>query len=268
MASFICPVCRNDLSKQDNTFRCIMNHCYDVSKSGYINLLQSQKSQNHGDDKIMVRARKEFLEAGYYNKLRDAITSAVVKYCRPGDTILDAGCGECFYTSDFADKLSGSADILGIDISKNALAYAKSRNKSINRAVASIFHIPVADASCNILLNVFAPYCEAEFLRVLVDQGFYIQVIPLEDHLWSLKKAVYDKPYKNVTEEYVLNGFELVKSKEIRYKIDLRSNSDIKNLFMMTPYYYKTSEKDFKKLDLLESLTTEAEFAVLVYRKK
>jgi len=219
----------------------------------------------------MVRARKEFLEAGYYNKLRDAITAAVLKYCRSGDTILDAGCGECFYTSDFADKLSESgvtADILGIDISKNALAYAKSRNRSINRAVASIFHIPVSDGSCSILLNVFAPYCEAEFLRVLCENGYYIQVIPLENHLWSLKEAVYDNPYRNNTEEYVLNGFELVQSKEIRYKIDLRSNSDIKNLFMMTPYYYKTGEKDFRKLDSLEKLKTEAEFAVLVYRKK
>lgn len=271
MASFICPVCGKDLFISENSFKCSMNHCYDISRSGYINLLQSQKAHNHGDDKLMVRARKEFLDSGHYNRLRDAVSSDVVKYCRSGDTVLDAGCGECFYTSDFTDKLAENginADVIGIDISKNALAYAKSRNSRIKRAVASVFHLPVADKSCRILLSVFAPYCEQEFLRVISDGGYFIQVIPLENHLWSLKKAVYDNPYKNNTDEYSLNGFELIKSREIRYTINLKSNSEIKNLFMMTPYYYKTSEMDFRKLDTINELAAEAEFAVLVYRKK
>ena len=230
----------------------------------------SQKTQNHGDDKLMVRARRDFLEKGYYNKMRQALADTVNYYCKSGDTVIDAGCGECFYTSYIYDILNSygkDTTFLAIDISKNALAYAKNRNNGILRAVASIFHIPVADRSCDILLNVFAPYCENEFQRVIKKDGIYIQVIPLKDHLWSLKKAVYDVPYKNITDEYRLNGFELVKSREIKGKITLNSNDDIKNLFMMTPYYYKTSSSDYKKLDNYNSLTVETEFAILVYKR-
>ncbi len=270
MASFICPVCSGELLRKGNSYICSGNHCYDISKSGYVNLLMSQKTQNHGDDKLMVRARRDFLEKGYYNKMRTALADTVKHFCKPGDTVIDAGCGECFYTSYIYDTLRSDnidTSFLAIDISKNALAYAKHRNPDIHRAVASIFHIPVADRSCDILINVFAPYCEKEFQRVIKKDGIYIQVIPLRDHLWSLKKAVYDVPYKNVTDEYFLNGFELVKSREIKGKITLESNDDIKNLFMMTPYYYKTSAADFKKLDNYDSLTVETEFALLAYKR-
>src|SRR5574344_333642 len=158
MTSFVCPVCSGELLKKDNSYVCSNNHCYDISKSGYINLLMSQKTQNHGDDKLMVRARRDFLEKGYYSKMREALADTVNCYCKSGDTIIDAGCGECYYTSFICDVLCSSGkdiSFLGIDISKNALAYAKNRNNRILRAVASIFHIPVADRSCDILLNVF-----------------------------------------------------------------------------------------------------------------
>ena len=271
MSGFICPICREQLKHEEKNMKCSRGHCYDISRSGYTNLLMSQKSGNHGDDKIMVHARRDFLEKGYYNSLRDRISDTVKKYSFDGCTILDAGCGECFYTSDICSKLNAegiSAEILAIDISKNALACAKKRGAGISRAVASIFHIPVNDASCDIVVNVFAPFCRSEFLRILKKSGIYIQIIPLEEHLWELKQVVYDNPYKNIVHDYVIEGFELVKSSEIRKKITIESNDDIKNLFMMTPYYYKTSEKDFHKLDSISSMNVSTEFAVLAFRKK
>ncbi|MBP0977949.1 MAG: methyltransferase, partial [Oscillospiraceae bacterium] len=91
--------------------------------------------------------------------------------------------------------------------------------------------------------------------------------IPLENHLWELKEAVYDNPYKNEVKEYAIEGFELARCSELHRKINLGSCEDIKNLFMMTPYYYKTSEKDFKKLDQIDSMKVSTEFAVLAFRK-
>ena len=44
-------------------------------------------------------------------------------------------------------------------------------------------------------------------------------------------------------------------------------NREIESLFKMTPYYYKTSRTDQQKLEKLNSLTTEIEFCVLVYKK-
>ncbi|MBP0961894.1 MAG: methyltransferase domain-containing protein [Oscillospiraceae bacterium] len=271
MSGFVCPVCGLPLDRTEKSYTCAGNHCYDISKSGYVNLLLSQKGGNHGDDKIMVKARRDFLEKGYYNALRDKITDTVKKYASDGAVILDAGCGECFYTSHFYEELVREgikAEVLALDISKNALAAAKSRSKGIEKAVASIFHMPVADSSCDIIVNVFAPFCREEFLRVLKPGGIYIQTIPLEEHLFELKEIVYDNPYKNQVEPYRIDGFELAKSSELRRKVVLQTTDDIKALFMMTPYYYRTSEKDFAKLDSVASLKVSTEFAVLAFRKK
>ncbi|MBE6853067.1 MAG: methyltransferase domain-containing protein [Ruminococcus sp.] len=271
MAGFICPVCGLPLKQEDKLLKCSEKHCYDISRRGYVNLLMSQKSGNHGDDKLMVRARRDFLDSGYYDSLKNKITETVIKYSHPDFVLLDAGCGECFYTSDMQKGLKEHnipSKIFGIDISKNALSCAGERAKEINKAVASIFNIPLADASCDMIVNIFAPFCEEEFSRVLKKSGYYIQVIPLENHLWELKEIVYDTPYKNIVHDYYIDGYELVKCSEIRRKIKLASNDDIKNLFMMTPYYYKTSEKDFKKLDDKTNISVSTEFAVLTFRKK
>ena len=270
MSGFVCPVCSGALENRDKSLVCEKNHCFDLSKSGYVNLLMSQKSGNHGDDKLMVHARRDFLDKGYYSALRDKISETVIKFSHNGSVILDAGCGECYYTSHFYEKLQSagiSAAVLAVDISKNALACAKSRAKGIEKAVASIFHLPLAEASCDIIVNVFAPFCGEEFSRVLKKGGIYIQIIPLENHLWELKEAVYDNPYKNEVKEYAIEGFELARCSELHRKINLGSCEDIKNLFMMTPYYYKTSEKDFKKLDQIDSMKVSTEFAVLAFRK-
>lgn len=270
MSGFVCPICSFMLKREDKSLKCKNNHSFDISKSGYTNLLLSQKSGNHGDDKLMVRARRDFLNSGYYDFLRDKLSETVKKYSKNGYTILDAGCGECFYTADIHKVLNEagiSVGILAVDISKNALTAAKNRAEGIQRAVASIFNIPVSDNSCDIVLNVFAPFCREEFFRILKPRGIYIQVIPLKNHLIELKNAVYDKPYVNAVNEYRIDGFELIKSAELHNRIELKSNEDIKNLFMMTPYYYKTSEKDFKKLDFIETLKVRTEFAILCYRK-
>ncbi len=272
MTGFICPVCKKPLTKSDKSEKCENNHLYDISKTGYTNLLMSQKTKdkNHGDDKLMVKSRRDFLDKGYYNILLNKLSETVIQHCHDKSVILDAGCGECFYTSNIYDTLCAAGiktTMLAIDISKNALSLAKNRNPEINRSVASIFDIPVADSSCDIILNIFAPFCQSEFLRLLKVGGILIQVIPLENHLWSLKKIIYEKPYKNIVDEYSINGFEFIKNEDIKGSIEIESNQEIKNLFTMTPYYYKTSQNDFNKLNSINYLKTEIEFAVLVYRK-
>ncbi len=270
MPEFICPVCREILIRNEKTLNCSNNHSYDISKSGYVNLLMSQRSKNHGDDKLMVRARRDFLNEGYYEPLRDGLMNACLDFSGKTPVILDAGCGECYYTSGIFEHLKKNCiepEIFAIDVSKNALDCSKSRGGDIKRAVASIFNIPVQNDFCDILLNIFAPFCKDEFLRVLKPEGIFIQVIPLENHLFSLKSAVYDKPYRNNVEDFNIDGFELIRTDRITGSVFLDSPQTIKNLFMMTPYYYKTSEKDFNKLDLVSSLNIETEFGIIIYRK-
>ena len=184
--------------------------------------------------------------------------------------MLDAGCGEGYYTAEMAKTLREREyrpKVAGIDISKAALQEAAKRDRETEYAVASCFHLPVAGESVDLLLSVFAPYCGEEFLRVLKPDGQFIMVIPLENHLYGLKEAIYEKPYRNEVKPYELEGFRLVDCRELRYEMTVRGQ-EIESLFMMTPYYYKTGAADQQKLLAKTELTTPVEFAVLRYEKK
>lgn len=272
MSSFICPVCKNELLIHDKVLSCNNNHCFDISKHGYVNLLQSQKqsSKRHGDDKLMVCARKDFLDGGYYNTLLKKVLNVVDKYAKDNIRILDAGCGECWYTANIMAHLKKkniTASVCGIDIARDALIIGKRRSNELELAVASIFNIPAADSSCDIVFNFFAPVAGDEYKRILKCDGILIRAIPLQFHLWELKCSIYDTPYENDDIDLSLDGFSLIERHEIRDVIRLPSNQDIQNLFMMTPYYYKTSKADQIKIDKLKTLDTKIEFGILVYKK-
>ncbi|MBO5064752.1 MAG: methyltransferase domain-containing protein [Clostridia bacterium] len=268
MSYFICPVCSGKLDVRDNTYSCLNRHCFDVSKEGYVNLLMSQQSSSkrHGDDKLMVRARRDFLEKGFYSPLQKLLCKAVSKNVACGGVIADIGCGEGYYTK--AVSLTNNYNVFGVDISKEALKYAAKLVKNASFAVASAFSLPFEDESCDCVLSVFAPSAYEEFYRILKSDGVLIKVVPLEDHLWDLKSTVYDEPYKNKPEIRNDDLFRLVSVEELKYNITLDCNNDIMNLFKMTPYYYKTGREEIQKLSFMTDLETIVHFAVEVYEKR
>ncbi|MBR3818967.1 MAG: methyltransferase domain-containing protein [Clostridia bacterium] len=273
MINFICPVCKKELSEEEKLYRCENGHCFDKSKFGYINLLQSQKSsaKRHGDDRLMVRARRDFLDSGYYSFLREFLCEICEKYLPDGGDFLDAGCGECWYSSGlkryYAEK-GKEIFVSGVDISKDALEYASKRKSGIPLAVASLFDLPFADESFDAVLNIFSPEADDEFYRVLKTGGYLIRVIPLENHLLGLKTAIYDKPYLNDVPDRETENFVCVKTSQVKMNLCLDSNEAIQNLFRMTPYYYKTGIDDQQKINNLDYLETQAEFEIRVYRKE
>lgn len=269
MDIFICPVCRRTLTLRDKAYICENRHSYDVSKYGYVNLLMSQKSskKRHGDDKLMIQSRQDFLNKNYYKPLLDCIAEIVsVKSGGSPLTVLDAGCGEGYYSANIKNRVP-KCEMYGIDISKDALRFAHRRYEDITLAAAGCNKLPFADESFDVLLNIFSPTCADEYFRVLKKDGILIRAVPLKNHLFELKAAVYDTPYKNPEETHLLNGFTLKDLHEIKYTLHLETNDDIKALFMMTPYYYKTSRTDQEKLDIINQLDIQAEFGVELFIK-
>ena len=272
--AFVCPVCGGALYRTAGSLGCARGHSYDAARGGYVNLLQSQRSgaRRHGDDARMVAARTRFLDAGYYDILLQALAARAVQYAPDGAlTLLDAGCGEGRYTARVCAALRAAQHActgVGVDLSRTALAAAHRRDPALQLAVGSVFHLPVAAHSCQLLLNVFAPCAPAEYARVLRRRGVLLRAIPLERHLWELKQAVYERPYENKVEPFALEGFTLLEAAPVRGKIFLPTAQTIQDLFCMTPYYYKTGVQDQQKLQALQQLTVTLEFGVLVYRKK
>lgn len=264
--SFICPVCHSPVLKSEKNYICQNGHNFDIAKSGYVNLLLRSSPKNHGDNKLMATSRRDFLSRGFYEPLKDTLCETVKNFSKSGDTVLDCGCGEGYYTSAVSERLR-DANVFGTDISKDELSIASGRDKLTAYAVASSFDLPFENESVDILLEIFSPYCKDEFYRVLKKDGIMIMAYPLENHLWELKCAIYDTPYKNEVADGQLDGFQLIKSLEVKNQLNLTEQNDIKNLFMMTPYYYKTSKDDQKKIEKLNSLTVQAEFGISVYKK-
>ena len=116
-------------------------------------------------------------------------------------------------------------------------------------------------------MNMFAPCAAEEFARVLKKGGRMIHVYPREKHLFELKKAIYDTPYENDVETADFCGFRLISEKRLTYTFTMKSQDEIHKLFMMTPYYYKTSKEGQARAAALDSLSATADFAVAVYEK-
>ena len=271
MPELICPICKNPLCLKEKSYVCSKGHCFDIAKSGYVNLLPpSPGGKRHGDDKLMVKARSRFLDKGFYDPLANKL-SEIINELMPHDChIVDAGCGEGKYTSDVLMHLQQqgkTAHILGIDISKEAVISAAKRNRNLSLCTASTAHMPIGDESVHAVLNIFSPFMAEEFHRVLKAEGKLVRVVPLEGHLWELKELIYDKPFPNPPMDMEAENFRIVREEKLCYEIELSSSEEIMDLFMMTPYYYKTGAADQQKAANAQKLHTRLEFGIYVYEK-
>ena len=266
-----CPVCAQPLVRVEHSYLCPNRHTFDIARSGYVNLYRSNSSGHHGDDKKMILARTAFLNRGYYDALADAVAARAAELCPEGGVVLDAGCGEGKYTVSVWNALQSagkSADVVGADISKAAAEALAKRSKGILSLVASTADLPLRDQSADVVLNLFSPFFGEEFLRVLKPDGYLLRVVPLEDHLWELKKAIYDRPYKNEVPSYEEAGFRILEKRELRSRIHIEGNDDIQALFCMTPYYYKTGREDQEKCSRLTELDVTIAFLIILYKKE
>ncbi len=259
-----CPICQNTLYQIDNSLKCSQNHSFDFAKSGYINLYTKSTSKDHGDNKLMIQARTSHLEKGYYEVLVKILLEVVSQL--PCQCLVDVGCGEGYYTRQMKEKLLDT-EVYGFDLSKDAILYASKHDKLTHYAISSIFDLPLENESCDVVTSLFTPIANDEFSRIISNNGYLIVVTPGKYHLYHLKESLYENVYLN--EEFVLNDprFKLVQTLNVENQICLNSQEDIQNLFLMTPYYYKTSLQDKEKLAKLKTLNTKIDFMIKVYQK-
>lgn len=269
---FCCPHCGQPLGRENKSCRCPSGHSFDLAAEGYLHLLPANRMRSHqpGDDKQMVAARARFLEKGYYAPLRQELARLCLQYAPCPVSLLDLGCGEGYYTRGMVQALAQAGRepwAAGVDISKAAVRLAAKQDKATAFAVASVFHLPVADGRVDLAVNCFSPLCVEEILRVLRPGGRFLYVVPGAEHLWGLKSAVYQNPYPNAQQETPYPGLEYCEISRVKADILLTTQEDIDCLFHMTPYFWKTSREDAEKLQALDTLATPIAFDIHVYSK-
>lgn len=262
-----CPLCRLPLDRQPKTWRCASGHSFDVAREGYVNLLpvQHKNSLDPGDSAESLAARRDFLAAGHYGPLRDAVLRLLAPLQLR--SLLDLGCGEGWYTRSFPEV---AAEVVGLDIAKPAIQLAARRFKGITWLVASGAQLPVADGALDAISCLFTQLHVGEMHRALRAGGHVLVVTPAPTHLWSVRAQLFDEVRAHEPDKF-LAGFEaqfdVVAREEVRAGLQL-IQSTLKQLLAMTPYVWKARPEKRALLEQSETFETEAAFSLLLFRKR
>jgi len=280
-----CPLCKSPISLFSTPIRCQNGHSFDKAKSGYVNLLpvQFKKSKLPGDDKDMVKARREFHQRNTYEPLKDKLVALLEeafidagkqplvskeKRHKPID-IYDAGCGEGSYLDAIMQGLSAKGFNVkgaGSDIAKIAVELAAKAYKQAQFVVASSFDLPVTSDSQDVMVQVFAPGSNDEYLRVLKTSGLLLTVDPAPHHLFELKQQVYDNPKQHQLNNDTREGFSRLKDECFSFPIHFESKEHALALIKMTPFYWKLPQGKIEEIvSSLQKVT--ADFHVQLWQK-
>lgn len=266
MTDVICPLCRLALQREARIWHCRNGHSFDVAREGYVNLLpvQHKHSRNPGDDPQMVMARRQFLQAGHYAPLRDAVLALLASLNL--SSLLDIGCGEGYYTGAMT---AVAADVTGLDIARPAIRLAAKRFPGITWLVGSGALLPFDDASVDVVCNIFTQLHVEEMHRVLQPDGHVLMVSPAPDHLLSIRTELFDTVRSHTPDKFLAGFetlFELQTRQELRFTLQLEQQA-LQQLLQMTPYAWKARPE--RRIALSERLeySTEAAFSLMLFKR-
>ncbi|MEO5780475.1 methyltransferase domain-containing protein [Arthrobacter sp. PAMC25284] len=242
----LCPVCRDSLAPGGDGGRslvCAAGHSFDAAKQGYFNFLVGKGTVFEADAADMVAARFDFLTAGHYQPLADAVAALAAPALNrvpggPAPLVLDTGTGTGHYLRTLLDRDPGVAAI-GLDISKFALRRAARLNPEALNLVSDVWQpLPVADGAVDVVTVVFAPRNAAEFARVLRPGGRLVVVTPRPGHLADVAGQTGMLGIEPAKEERLATSLEGFFSPVCTQELDLELSlapGDVANLALMGP---------------------------------
>jgi 23S rRNA (guanine745-N1)-methyltransferase len=182
-----CPVCGEGLAEADGSLRCPAGHSFDVARQGYVNLVPGR-----ADTPEMVEAREEFLGAGHYRGLSEALAEEAAAAATrgtheaAGGVVVDLGAGTGHHLAAVLEALPDRRGI-AIDVSPAALRRAaRSHPRAAAIGADAWKPLPLGDEIAGIVLSVFAPRNAPEMARILAADGVLLAVTPTTRHLHEL----------------------------------------------------------------------------------
>ena len=243
-----------------------------MAKEGYLNLLpvQHKKTKEPGDSRAMMRSRRHFLEAGFYQPMAKALAEIVDKSAVDISPmhILDMGCGEGYYSRQIEQLSthSESLDLHGIDIAKNAIFAAAKKQANARFIVASNKRLPYADNYFDLIFRVYAPSNDSEITRILKPSGLLLTVTPGPRHLWQLKEFIYKEVKEHNIEPILPMGFKSLESSRVSYTIKPDQEQRMA-LLQMTPFAWRAKGEAMHNIQHAKGLVIETDFILTLADK-
>ncbi len=211
IAALRCPVCAAPFVRP---MVCESGHSFDVARQGYVHLGAGRRLPE-GDTAAMVEAREAVLPL--FAPLTEKLAQFVPTSAR---LLVDLGGGTGYHLSHV---LRGGAQGIVFDVSKPALRRAAKVAERVGAVLADTWgRVPLADASVDVILNVFAPRNGPEMRRIVRDR--LIVATPLPHHLIELRSAfgLLDvDPSKEERLAQTLDDFELTTEDRLEWTLDL-----------------------------------------------
>jgi 23S rRNA (guanine745-N1)-methyltransferase len=206
----LCSVrgCERELARRPGVWICPDGHCFDVARSGYVNLLQpgDRRSRSPGDAPDVVAARARLEERGLGTEWRSAVESKVGGLVRDGATALDVGAGTGLLVARLASihRLEGWA----LDISVPAVRLGSRRWPEVSWVVVNAHrNLPFGDRVFTLVLSSTGPKNPREFRRILAPDGALLLVVPGPDDLIELREALLGEGRRTDRAERALEHF-------------------------------------------------------------
>jgi 23S rRNA (guanine745-N1)-methyltransferase len=268
-------VCGAELVARATDAACVNGHAFDRARSGYLNLLLSNKKQSKepGDSPDMMRSRRAFLHGGFYDRMAEAANAAVIELLagRADSQVADLGCGEGFFTARLHRAMVAAQSMCtcyGVDISRPGIKMAASLDGDITWVVASLHRSPFLPRSVDVALSMFAPIDASDVRRIVRDAGALVTVTPGPDHLDALRHIIYTSVKPHPQTPALMAGdelFEQTASTRVRYPIVVDTTAQIMNLLAMTPYYWNINRATKARIETLSRLELTVDAFVTVF---
>ncbi|MET8543210.1 putative RNA methyltransferase [Kitasatospora sp. NPDC004799] len=268
-----CPHCAQALTRHDRSLRCPAGHSFDLAKQGYVSLLAGDAHTGTGDTAEMVAARADFLAAGHYRPIAEALAQAASAAVGESDGLVaDLGAGTGHYLAQVLDALPGTVGA-ALDISKFALRRAAKAHPRVGAVVCDAWRpLPLRDASAELVLNVFAPRNGPEIRRVLRPGGTLLLVSPTARHLRELVDALgllsVDEEKQRRIDEKLGPYLEPAGRREVEFTLRL-GPQDVRTVVGMGPSAWHTDPQRLGAAlaELPDPVEVTASVTVAAYRR-
>lgn len=234
---FLCPLCGKKMDIYKTSYICVSNHCYDISRKGYLNFVQKRMDKVYSTE--LFENRTALYEYGFYNRVFDEINSLICdEIAEMKDTVIvDAGCGEGTLLTKVCNR--NECNKIGLDISKEAIICACKKTKEIIWLVADLANIPLKGNSVDIVCNFLSPANYNSFNKILKPTGTLIKIVAGQKYLKELRHLAFLQHERQEKDEqqildYMQQNMNIVKKVRMLYEVKV-NKTQLDSWMKMTP---------------------------------